>query len=395
MAQHRRRTVLASLCLLALVGCGAPSPALSEGTPPPATSPAPEGPRSGTTPTTVQTTAASFTMTLSGDLLWHDTLWKSAANDARKTGNKPYDFNPLFTYIAPLLSQADVSVCHEEVPFAKPGGPYRNYPVFSVPPQTVPAIAKAGFDICSTASNHAVDAGFDGLVTTLDTLDANGIKHFGTSRTQEESRKPVIVEVNGIKVGFVGGTFGTNGLPVKNAWSVDMWDPDAMIARAKAAKDAGAEFVVVAMHGGIEYQTKPTPEQVERAEKLTASPYVDLVYGHHAHVVQPWTRINGKLVIYGLGNLVNHGIATEPRVYEGVIARLTVARGDDGKTTVVKAEYIPTLGTRGPGGTPPVRVYPVKEALAKGLYDAKRLQQAQERTRRAVTSMGIDGIVES
>lgn len=389
----RTRALTAAVALLAVTGCQAQqpdaTPSASAGQPS-SFAPASNAPR------TSQPAAAdgSFTMTLSGDLLWHDTLWKSAANDARKTGNTPYDFNPLFTYLTPVISAADLSVCHEEVPFAKLGGPYKNYPVFSVPPQTVPAIAKAGFDICSTASNHSVDAGFDGLVTTLDTLDAHKIGHFGTARTEEESTKPVIREVNGIKVGFVGGTFGTNGMPVKNAWSVDMWDPDAMLAKAKAAKEAGAEFVVVAMHGGVEYNAKPTPEQVSRAEKLAASPYVDLIYGHHAHVVQPWTKINGKYVLYGLGNLVNHGIASEPRVYEGVIARLTVARAN-GKITVTKAEYIPTLGTRGPGGNPPVRVYPVKQAMADKLYDAKRLAQAEERTRTTILSMGIDGITEA
>ena len=132
-------------------------------------------------------TPVQAVVNMSGDLLWHDTVWLSAKKQGRKSG-KDYDYGPMFEHIADIIGQADLSICQEEVPFAKASGPFSSYPMFNTPPQVVAHLAKIGFDVCSTASNHSVDAGFDGLKRTLDVLDENNIAHFGTARTKEESQ---------------------------------------------------------------------------------------------------------------------------------------------------------------------------------------------------------------
>ena len=101
---------------------------------------------------------------MGGDLLWHDTVWQSAAAEAR--GGAAYDFDPMFADVRPLIAGADLALCHAEVPFAAPGGPLQSYPVFAAPPEIAPWIASMGWDACTTASNHALDQGFDGLVRT-------------------------------------------------------------------------------------------------------------------------------------------------------------------------------------------------------------------------------------
>ena len=108
---------------------------------------------------------------MNGDLLWHNTLWYGAREDAQRRGHRGYDFAPLLAGMKPVIASADLAICHEEVPLAKPGGPYRNFPLFAVPPHVVKAIAATGYDVCTTASNHAVDQGFAGLKRTLDELD--------------------------------------------------------------------------------------------------------------------------------------------------------------------------------------------------------------------------------
>ena len=105
-----------------------------------------------------------FTLVMGGDLLWHDTVWQSAAADAR--GGAAYDFDPMFADVKPLIERADLALCHEEVPFAAPGVPLQSYPVFAAPPEIAPWIASMGWDACTTASNHALDQGFDGLAYT-------------------------------------------------------------------------------------------------------------------------------------------------------------------------------------------------------------------------------------
>ncbi|OLT23633.1 hypothetical protein BJF78_31950 [Pseudonocardia sp. CNS-139] len=222
-------------------------------------------------------------------------------------------------------------------------------------PQIADALAGAGYDLCSTASNHAMDGGFAGIVRTLDTLDARGLGHSGTFRTEAESRTPHLVDVGGVRVADIAWTFGLNGVPepAGRTWAVNDFDPrgphlDAVLADAARARAAGADIVVASVHCCTEYTPEPTEAQVAIARTLLASPDVDLVLGHHAHVVQPFERIGGKWVAYGLGNHVAQQ-SGEAR-NDSVIARFTFTRGPDGRFGVTAAEAIPTRIRRGDDG---------------------------------------------
>ena len=165
----------------------------------------------------------SVTVVMNGDLLWHNTLWYSAKEDARRRGRGGYDFAPLLAGMKPVVASADLAICHEEVPLAAAAGPYRNYPLFSAPPQVVRAIKATGYDVCTTASNHAVDQGFAGVRRTLDDLDRAKIAHAGTARSNAESQRPTIFTTRqGIKIGIVAATFSLNGLPMPKGkpWAV-------------------------------------------------------------------------------------------------------------------------------------------------------------------------------
>lgn len=381
------------LLALTLVSCAVdPSTtALSSSTPstagtplasPTITSPSPSTP----SPTRVAKTA---TVVLSGDLLWHSTLWISAETEA-KAGQK-YDFDPMFAAMKPIISGADMAVCHSEVPFALAGHAPTGWPIFGAPREIAPWIKTMGWDLCSTASNHSLDQGFQGLSDTLDLYDQAGVLHTGTFRSAEERTKPVIFTTSsGVKIGVVTGTYGTNGIPLPEGkpWSVSLWNADNLLAQAKATRAAGADVVIAKMHGGDEYQTVPNSEQVALAEALTASPDVDVVVGEHVHVVQPVTKVNGKWVVYGMGNLVAQHETDVPRGYEGITMRFTFTGSEPGKYTVSKAEYIPTLVTHYDGPDAPVRLYPVNASLAAGIGPTARLQTALARTRDAVNLLG-------
>ncbi len=92
------------------------------------------------------------TINVSGDLLWHNSLWDSAALDAKATGAPKFDFAPQLAALGPYVSKADLGICHSEVPFAPPDGPYKNYPMFAAPQEIAPALAATGWDLCTTAS---------------------------------------------------------------------------------------------------------------------------------------------------------------------------------------------------------------------------------------------------
>jgi poly-gamma-glutamate capsule biosynthesis protein CapA/YwtB (metallophosphatase superfamily) len=353
-----------------------PRPAATQSTPTP--SPGSSG-RTKRPPAKPQRT--SVTVVMNGDLLWHNTLWYGAKEDARRRGHGGYDFAPLLAGMKPVIASADLAICHEEVPLAKPGGPYRNYPIFAAPPQVVNAIKATGYDVCTTASNHAIDQGFAGITRTLEDLDRAKIAHAGTARTQAESKRPTIFTTRqGVKIGIVAATFSLNGLPMPKGkpWAVQRMSARNLLGQARRARAAGADIVLAAVHIGTEYSTKENAQQVALARTLTASPDVDLVYMHHPHVVQPWAIVNKKWVLYGVGNTVAQQEAN--RTYEGATGRFTFTRVGNGRFAASKAEYIPTLVTYYRPGRP-ARLYHVSAALktAKGSF-RQRLLDAQRRT---------------
>jgi poly-gamma-glutamate synthesis protein (capsule biosynthesis protein) len=333
------------------------------------------------------------TVLMSGDLLWHDTVWASAEADARRLGlHERFDFDPMLAAMKPLVRGADVAICHEEVPFATDDRHLSSYPVFAAPPEVAPWIASMGWDACTTDSNHSIDQGVAGVIRTDTLLKKAGVRYVGTFRSPAERRKPVIVTTkSGVKVGLVGGTYSLNGftLPPGQGWAVSMWDADNLIAQAKAAKKAGADIVLVQYHGGTEYSRLPNPEQVALVRRLTASPYVDLVFAEHAHVVQPITRVNGTWVVYGLGNMVAQSDPVYPRAYEGISVRFTFTEGRHG-FAVTHAAYIPTMWSHYSPGHP-IRVLRVRQALRNGVGDRTRLLEALRMTRLAVNGLNPPG----
>ncbi len=370
----------------------APQPSQSQ--PAPSEEPSPE-------PTQRRTAS----VVVSGDLLWHPSLYNGAQVDARAAGEDGYDFAPLFADLKPVVEQADLAICHEEVPFAPAGEAPSGYPMFGAPDAVAAGVKAVGWDMCTTASNHSLDRGIAGLQHTVKTFNEEGVDVVGTYVDAASAQKPYIYTTDqGVKISVVTGTYGLNGLstPPGEEHAVDMLDAEAMIAKAEAAKEAGADIVLAAMHGGDEYQTMPNQQQIDVATALANSDAVDLIYGHHVHVVQPWDRINGKLVIYGLGNMIAQHQTDVPRGYEGVTAELHFKEDADGKFSLDEAAYYPTLISRTgvlPGGDgKPARLLQVNKAIADGTtiadVNAERLQIAKQRTAEAVYALDIEDITE-
>jgi poly-gamma-glutamate capsule biosynthesis protein CapA/YwtB (metallophosphatase superfamily) len=350
---------LAVLGLWTLAACGpevgvaAPSPSASATGGPVTTAPATTAPvttAATTSPPAVATASPSattvaprsFTVVGSGDILLHGLLWTQGANDAHALGQSGYDFVPLLASVIPVVSKADLAICHMETPYGPANGPFTDYPLFTVPPQVATAIAAVGYDTCSTASNHSIDAGEVGVDRTLDALDAAGVKHAGTARNPAEAASINMLDVKGIPVAQLSYSFGFNGLirPAGKEWLANLLDPDRILADAHRAKLAGAQVVIVSIHWGTEYSHFPNPQQITVAHRLLASPDIDLILGHHVHVVQPVQRVGDKWVAYGMGNEVAYqNQADDTR--DGIIPRFTFTETRPGQFRVTKAEVIP------------------------------------------------------
>jgi poly-gamma-glutamate synthesis protein (capsule biosynthesis protein) len=251
---------------------------------------------------------SAITMAFVGDILPHSPLVNQAQRNAAAAGNVDgYDFSPMFADIAPLIASADLAICHLETPIAPQGEALSTFPFFGVPPTITEAIAKAGFDRCSTASNHTYDRGLAGIDTTINALLANNVAQSGMARTPNEI-EPQTFSVKGVTLSHLSYTFSYNGLslPQDQEWRSALIDTDRILRDARKAREMGADAVIVSMHWGNEMSHQLNSQQTNVADALTKSGDVDLIVGHHAHVVQPIEKVNGVWVMYGMGNVLSN-----------------------------------------------------------------------------------------
>jgi poly-gamma-glutamate synthesis protein (capsule biosynthesis protein) len=280
----------------------------------------------------------------SGDVLIHPPLIEQAREDAQAKGEAGYDFNEILGAIAPDVREADLAICELETPLAPPSGPFSGWPEFDAPPQVLTALKNDGYDSCTTASNHSLDKGFAGIVRTLDELDAAGLKHTGSARSAREAATPLLITLpNGVKVAQLAYSYGFNAHkpPPDKPWSVNPIDVNAILAAAQRAKQAGADIVVLSLHWGTEYDHLATPTQLAQANRLLASPDIDLILGDHAHVIQPMQKIGDKWVIYCMGNLVARHEKPIDDSREGVLAKFTFTEVRPHVFRVSRAEAVP------------------------------------------------------
>lgn len=273
-----------------------------------------------------------------GDILTHKEIIAQAIEDAR--GASPADFVPQLQGIADLVSSADMAVCHMEYPMGEPEGPWTAWPgIPDAPPQLAQAVADVGFDACSTASNHVLDQGFDGMSRLLDGLDAQGLAHAGAARTAEEASTPTIVDVKGVPIALLSYSYSLNGIPCPagQEWCANLIDVPRMIDEARVARAAGARIVVLSLHAGDEGVSTPSSQQVEVMHALAESGQIDLVLGHHVHVVQPVDVIDGMWVVYGHGNLLTAQSRRDPRSGDGLISMFTFTEQSEGSFVVTDA----------------------------------------------------------
>ncbi|MFD8882630.1 CapA family protein [Streptomyces erythrochromogenes] len=340
-----------------------------------------------------------FTLVATGDIIPYPSIIQRAGDDADAAGE--YDFRKILAGVKPLVSAADLAICHHEIPYGRPGGPYTGYPAFKAPHQLADALKDAGYDGCSTASNHTLDDGYEGLARTLEHLDRVGIPHVGSARSAEEAKAPALLSAGGAKVAQLSYTYGTNGIPLPQdkPWAVNLIDKDRIIADARAARAGGANVVVLSVHWGTEWQTAPDEQQKELAQALTASrsadglPDIDLIIGTHNHVPQPYEKINGTWVVFGMGDQVASFVpADKLRGNQSSVPRFTFAPAADrpGRWEVVKAEYLTQYSDMGP----PFRVVCASCAASdEALPAAKRDEYARidRQVTDAVLSRGAGG----
>jgi poly-gamma-glutamate synthesis protein (capsule biosynthesis protein) len=243
-----------------------------------------------------------------GDVMMHGPVKASAAAVATPGNHGGYDV--VWGDVAPAISAADLAFANLEFPVAPTTGQPGRSKVFNGPPAALDSLRAVGFDLVSFANNHAYDQGRPGLLETVDQLGRAGLQQVGAGRTCDEARAVRLIDVQGVRLGFVGATAVLN-LPLNGKGPcVAEVDPEWILADVAQARAHGAEIVVVSLHWGTEYATEPDAAQVELAHRLVEGG-VDVILGHHPHVLQriEWVQASDgrrALVAYSLGNFVSN-----------------------------------------------------------------------------------------
>jgi poly-gamma-glutamate synthesis protein (capsule biosynthesis protein) len=237
-----------------------------------------------------------------GDIMQHDSQLQ-AAYDAT-TGR--YDYAPCFRFVKKYFTDADLTIGNLELTLG--GKPYKGYPEFSAPDALAVALKQAGVDVLLTANNHSLDRRRKGLERTIRVLDSLKILHTGTFRDTVERMNdyPLLISKNGITLALLNYTYGTNGIPVTKPNVVNLIDTAIIRKDLQQAKKLKADFTVVFMHWGNEYQSQPSKQQLQLTE-FCFTHGASLVIGAHPHVLQPmeWRKDKNQVVVYSLGNFIS------------------------------------------------------------------------------------------
>lgn len=282
-----------------------------------------------------------------------------------------HDFSRIFAPISPYLAEGDLAAANLETVLAGAERGYTNYPLMNSPTDLAAELAQSGFDLVSTANNHALDQGWDGLLATANALDTAGLAHAGTYRSASERTMPLVRDVEGVKVAFLAYADRLNGLPLPKdrPYAVSLLERNQVSDDVRRARAAGAVLVVAQVHWGSEYTRSPSRPQREEARMLLEEG-VDVVVGSHPHVVQPIVTMTvdrgGRPftghVAYSLGNLVSMQVWRYSD--SGLLLYVDIERTAAG-ARVTGLRYLPVYVQRGwENGRRAYRVVPAGAEIA-------------------------------
>lgn len=277
---------------------------------------------------------------------------------AAKTDENTYDFEKAFFGLKDLFQKSDYVIGNLETVCAGEDKRYtRDLYSFNTPDSFINALKKCGINFVSTANNHCLDRGVEGLKRTLDILDSQGIGHTGTYRSKEEYEQPCIIEIKGLKLGFAACTYGTNIninrvlLSDKDFFHVDLFQPQyykrdsSLLGRIKSLisvetktrikrilgrsyknitidcmpqffdiaylervaellkqMEQEADYSVCLLHCGGQFNLKPG-EYSEYMMDFLQRHGAESIIGNHSHNVQKSKILDNGIAAYCLGNV--------------------------------------------------------------------------------------------
>jgi poly-gamma-glutamate synthesis protein (capsule biosynthesis protein) len=284
-----------------------------------------------------------LTIVAAGDNLIHAPILKACYK------NGGYSFDSIYDRIRGYILPADIAFVNQETVLGNSSLGYSGYPLFCTPPEAGAALVAAGFDVVNHASNHVMDRGEAGILSSMDYWDSRGDVHYlGIHRNENDrANRKVIINKNNFAVGFLAYTYDTNNIPLPRGKSylVSLMEQKKMADEIDALRPL-CDYLVVSMHWGIEYRLDYSSEQKKIAAFFTEH-QVDLVIGHHPHVLEPLsviTRPDGKSmpVFYSLGNFLSAHAQAVKNVLLGGIMYVRLKKIEE-KISIEEIGLIPVI----------------------------------------------------
>ena len=346
----------------------------------------------------------TITLIAGGDLMAHMGQTEYAYNK----GGGDYDYSDSFKYISDFIKDADIAIANYETT-TNPNLAYVGFPRFNTPKAYLEAINNAGFDVLTTANNHSLDTGVEGVNTTIEAMENLGLNYVGTRKEGDDTRF-IIEKVNDINIAFLSYTYGCNGIEDlvqvrEEVEEVNYLHDQEIKKDIEDAKDQGADFVVVYPHWGIEYQSQADPSQIELGRKMIDWG-ADLVIGNHPHVVQPYEEYQSPdgrkgFIAYACGNFVsiqNLETVNDIRTEQSVAYKFELSKDfSNGETSIDKFEAYPLwVGMTYNEYGRSVSTYLAEDFLEDGKYydevdgsQRDRIQKAYDATMATINN-GVD-----
>lgn len=284
----------------------------------------------------------TITFIFSGDMMGHMPQINAAYNKSKAI----YDYSACFEHSKLYYQQADIAVANLETTLAGP--PYSGYPNFSSPDALLVALKDAGYNVMLTANNHVLDRSKRGLERTLDKIIAQKLNFAGSyyNKTQRDSVYPLMLQTKGLRIAMLNVTYGTNGIAVVAPNLVNMIDTAQIVRDISTSKARGADFIIMTIHWGDEYQLASNQKQKALAAFFVRN-NIDLVIGSHPHVVQNVDFLKNANndsvpVFYSLGNSISN--QRKPHTDGGIMASVRI----DSKTKkIVCTKFLPVYVHKG------------------------------------------------
>lgn len=281
-----------------------------------------------------------ITIAAVGDLLIHDRVYEDAWN------GEMYDFRPMLEPVSSYLQAPSITVANQETIMGGEELGLSGYPRFNSPYEIGDQLKEFGVDIVTMANNHTLDRGEEAIQNAIRRYEEIGMSYTGSFKSKEDQQNIRVIDTDeGISVAFLSYTYGTNGIRAPNGkgYLVNRINRQQIRDDVERAGNQ-ADVTILSYHFGNEYERLPSEEQKDLAQ-FAADLGVEVVIGHHPHVLQPleWLKRkngNNTLVAYSLGNFLSGQYELYQRI--GGILQVCVIKKEN-QIIIEDPSFLPTF----------------------------------------------------